>query len=323
MNHDLFISHASEDKADFVAELASRLIDEGLKVWYDEFSLNPGDSVRRSIEKGIRESRAGLVVFSRAFFNKEWPQRELDSLFSRETSGKTKIYPIWHGVTFSEIEEFSPLLADKVAIQTSNGIDDVVKKVVAIFDGKPLLPDDELEHIVNQFFSGKEYDLSFLTSRCRTEVRRLAAYSGAYSDVIDTIANAYTQDEVEEQSENIGLKVDVAMKKSKALLSIQPGTWLYADELHNDNLEYLEDQLELWCDGTLGQEGSAKLYWDFDEILDTDFLLIFFGIPFERVTGQQRNRLMNEIVRIGSRNTDDKLLSFDQLILHTIGNKYG
>ena len=50
MNHDLFICHASEDKQHFVKELAQRLSDEGLDVWYDEFSLNLGD---RSIN-GVR-----------------------------------------------------------------------------------------------------------------------------------------------------------------------------------------------------------------------------------------------------------------------------
>lgn len=36
--HDVFISHASEDKDDFVRALASALINEGLNVWYNEMS---------------------------------------------------------------------------------------------------------------------------------------------------------------------------------------------------------------------------------------------------------------------------------------------
>jgi hypothetical protein len=42
--HDVFISHASEDKAAFVRPLASKLRAARLDVWYDEFSLHAGDS---------------------------------------------------------------------------------------------------------------------------------------------------------------------------------------------------------------------------------------------------------------------------------------
>lgn len=52
---DLFISHASEDKADFVKPLADELINLGVSVWYDEYTLRIGDSLRRSIDQGLAE----------------------------------------------------------------------------------------------------------------------------------------------------------------------------------------------------------------------------------------------------------------------------
>ena len=60
----IFISHASDDKDLFVRPLAHALKAHGLKVWYDEFSLRPGDSLRRSIDRGLAECIAGLVVLS-------------------------------------------------------------------------------------------------------------------------------------------------------------------------------------------------------------------------------------------------------------------
>ena len=62
MQHDVFVSHASEDKEAFVAPLAKILSQLGLKVWYDEFSLKLGDSLSRSIDKGLSESTFGIVV---------------------------------------------------------------------------------------------------------------------------------------------------------------------------------------------------------------------------------------------------------------------
>jgi hypothetical protein len=57
----IFISHASEDKHDFVRPLAHALKSRGLRVWYDEFSLKLGDSLRRSIDKGLAECSAGVA----------------------------------------------------------------------------------------------------------------------------------------------------------------------------------------------------------------------------------------------------------------------
>jgi signal recognition particle GTPase len=77
---DLFISHASEDKDDFVRDLADELISQGVSVWYDEYTLKIGDRLRRSIDKGLSESKYGLIVISKSFIKKDWPQYELDGL---------------------------------------------------------------------------------------------------------------------------------------------------------------------------------------------------------------------------------------------------
>lgn len=117
--HDVFISHASEDKDDFVRQLADALTACGLRVWYDEFVLKVGDSLRRSIDRGLSDSRYGIVVLSSAFFAKNWPQYELDGLVTKEmSSGDKVILPIWHKVSKDEVSGYSPTLADKVALNT-------------------------------------------------------------------------------------------------------------------------------------------------------------------------------------------------------------
>jgi len=116
----VFISHASEDKEDVARPLADLLAVEGLNVWYDEFSLTVGDSLRRSIDRGLALSRFGVVVLSPDFFRKEWPQAELDGLVAKQraTGGKV-VLPIWHRVTKDEVLAFSPTLADLKALSTS------------------------------------------------------------------------------------------------------------------------------------------------------------------------------------------------------------
>ncbi|QAR27511.1 toll/interleukin-1 receptor domain-containing protein [Paracoccus denitrificans] len=131
--HDIFISHAWEDKADFVEALAHTLRAAGAEVWYDDFSLRPGDSLRRSIDKGLGSSRFGIVVLSTHFFKKEWPQKELDGLFQLESSGRSRILPIWHKVSKDEVASFSPTMADKLAFNTSTkSVDEIVADLMAI-----------------------------------------------------------------------------------------------------------------------------------------------------------------------------------------------
>lgn len=118
--YDVFISHASEDKEAVVRSLAHALKGAGLEVWYDEFELKIGMSLRRTIDRGLANSRFGLVVFSQAFFGKGWTNYELDGLVTRAVSGEQILLPIWHNVSKQEVAEYSPSLADMVARSTAD-----------------------------------------------------------------------------------------------------------------------------------------------------------------------------------------------------------
>lgn len=118
-SYDVFISHASEDKDSIVRALANALVDEGLKVWYDEFTLGIGDSLRQKIDRGVATSRVGLVVLSPSFISKGWTNYELDGIVTRAVSGEQILLPIWHDITKQQVINFSPSLADKVARSTA------------------------------------------------------------------------------------------------------------------------------------------------------------------------------------------------------------
>jgi hypothetical protein len=126
---DVFISHASEDKEGFVRPLAAALAESGLTVWFDETTLRVGVSLRRAIDEGLAKSKYGVVVLSHAFFSKEWPQQELDGLFSREIEGVSVILPVWHNITKDEVGRYSPLLAGRLAANSRSGIEFVVRQL--------------------------------------------------------------------------------------------------------------------------------------------------------------------------------------------------
>ena len=135
---DVFISHTSEDKDEVVRPLAIALRDAGLSVWYDEFELRIGDSLRRKIDKGLANSRFGVVVVSRAFFGRDWPEYELDGLVTRTVSGDQVLLPIWHNVTKREVKDYSPSLADRVARSTAtHTVEEIAAEIFEVIHNPP------------------------------------------------------------------------------------------------------------------------------------------------------------------------------------------
>lgn len=140
---DVFISHASEDKKDVARPLFDALTRLGWAVWLDELELKIGDSLSRQIDAALARSRFGIVILSPAFFAKEWPQRELGGLAARElATGAKVILPVWHNVDHKYIAQRSLLLADRLGVLTSIGIDKVAREVAAVLSedapGQPL-----------------------------------------------------------------------------------------------------------------------------------------------------------------------------------------
>jgi len=129
---DLFVCHATEDKEEVVRPLVRALVNVGFNVWYDEFTLTIGDSLRRSIDKALSQSKYGLVILSKNFFAKNWPQTELDGLAARERDGNKVILPVWHKVDVEYIKRFSPTLADRFAVSTGKGIHYIVTEVLRV-----------------------------------------------------------------------------------------------------------------------------------------------------------------------------------------------
>lgn len=135
IEYDVFISHSSADKEDFIKPLVLALKELDIRVWYDEFELKVGDSLRRSIDKGLIKSKYGIVVLSASFFKRNWTQYELDGFVNKEMNGMKVILPIWHKVTKDEVQNFSLTLADKVALNSSvYSIKEIAQEIKNILD---------------------------------------------------------------------------------------------------------------------------------------------------------------------------------------------
>lgn len=125
---NIFISHAYEDKEVIARPLAEELKKE-FTIWFDEYEMHVGDSLREKIDDGLRKCDYGVVVLSKAFFSKNWTQNELDGLFALETKNRKLILPIWHEVTKEDVLQYSPILAGRMATLSVKGIPSVVDDI--------------------------------------------------------------------------------------------------------------------------------------------------------------------------------------------------
>ena len=69
--YDVFVSHSSKDKP-VVRELAERLKQDGLRVWLDEWEIQPGDMISLKIEQGLEQLRTLVLVMSKNALASEW-----------------------------------------------------------------------------------------------------------------------------------------------------------------------------------------------------------------------------------------------------------
>lgn len=99
-HYDVFLSHANADKNDYVEELKKSFDKLGISVFYDKDSIEWGDNWKQKIYTGLENCNFGVIVISEHFFGREWTEKELQVLLSRQKeNGQKLILPILHNIT--------------------------------------------------------------------------------------------------------------------------------------------------------------------------------------------------------------------------------
>ncbi len=124
--------------------MAIRLQQMLCPVWFDEFSLGVGDSLRDKIEKGLKECATCIVILSPYFLaNKRWTKVEFDSVFTREIIEERNVMlPVWCGVAVKDVYEYSPSLANKLGINWDLGLDEVCRRLYQKIQQTTTLPSE-------------------------------------------------------------------------------------------------------------------------------------------------------------------------------------
>lgn len=190
----IFISYASENK--HVAEKFARaLCNKGFDVWYDDFVIKIGHHITKSIEEGLREADYGLLILSKEFFEKYWPQLELTSLLALQK----RIIPLWYKIDKKYVEEKSPLLIDIKSIPINDDEESFKKALEEILkvtqpqdrDSRNLL--EMLTIIKESGVSDPNVDLFIGVLKNRADLVEKAIEMGANINVTDVQIVNYHQ----------------------------------------------------------------------------------------------------------------------------------
>lgn len=129
---DVFLCHAWDDRQGVAKELHDLLESRGVRVWFSEKDVGLGVPLLRAIDKGLANSRIGIVLVTPALLRRLPAEgiadKELSALLARE-----RLVPVVHGTTYEALREVSPLLASRTGLNTAeNPMADVAAKLAEL-----------------------------------------------------------------------------------------------------------------------------------------------------------------------------------------------
>lgn len=127
---DVFLCHAWDDRQGAAKELHDLLEAAGVKVWFSEKDLGLGVPMMRAIDKGLANSRIGLVLVTPALLNRLPKEGVADKELSALLAGN-QLVPIVHNTTYEELRNVSPLLASRSGLDTREDTMAVVASKIA------------------------------------------------------------------------------------------------------------------------------------------------------------------------------------------------
>ncbi|MEQ8474796.1 toll/interleukin-1 receptor domain-containing protein [Fulvivirga sp.] len=233
--YDIFISYAVEDKISIVTELVEKLERSGLKVWFAGQELRVGKSIQEVIKEGLNNSRYGVVILTHNYFTKDWPKKELHALWGKSDSF---IIPIWHNMTTEEVKRYDPLLADKWGVESSKGIDVIIKEILkAIQENK-----QELSAIVDSKRTNLIQKTSFKTVLTFTSTGILALVALWFFLIRDLPPNSLVVSSIESRIEVMQSKIindhELEMSKKNGVAATIQQVTDYHERYENIKAQY-------------------------------------------------------------------------------------
>lgn len=136
---DAFLSHADEDKQSIADELFERLKNDKFKIWYDR-SIKTGQSIPEKINEGIKQSKNGIVIFSKYYEKSRWCKEEFAALTYKSKSCQNfEIIIILHNYDFDTFKKNYPLHAHRLIIPSKLGMNKIIAEVESQLNIKTII----------------------------------------------------------------------------------------------------------------------------------------------------------------------------------------
>lgn len=130
---DVFVSYASEDRETIARPLVEALRAHGFSVWFDDYTIGAGDNLEQAITAGVRNARYGVIIISRSYLEKDWPRREMLTLWMHETRvERTVVLPVLHGLSSEEVVAFDHAFDNRSMPSTDRGLDYVIDRISTV-----------------------------------------------------------------------------------------------------------------------------------------------------------------------------------------------
>lgn len=129
---DVFLCHAWDDRKDAAKELNDLLKSKGVTIWFSENDVPLGSPLLREIDKGLANSRVGIVLVTPSFLKRIKGEgiadKELSALLARDL-----LVPIVHNTTYDDLREVSPLLGSRSGLSTiEDSMENVADKIAEL-----------------------------------------------------------------------------------------------------------------------------------------------------------------------------------------------
>lgn len=133
----VYLAHASENK-NLAEPIARGLRVRGIEVWFDQWEIGYGDSLRRKMEQGLGECTHFVVLLTPVSAKKPWVNEEIDAGLMRAVEGTARFIGLRHELPLSAI---SPFLRTRLTPEfdgTEAGLEELAAQIYGVSRKPPL-----------------------------------------------------------------------------------------------------------------------------------------------------------------------------------------
>jgi TIR domain len=129
----VYLAHASEDHETLAKPLARALMANGIDVWFDEWEIRTGDSLRRKMEEGLTNCTHFVVLLTPNSIHKPWVEAEIDAGFVRTVNGKSRFMGLRINIAVNDLSPFiSTLRCPEVRLDQANEIEELIADIYGV-----------------------------------------------------------------------------------------------------------------------------------------------------------------------------------------------